>query len=186
MKDVRWTRRVLFVDKSYWLMQDVLVGGQASARIEQNFQFEEDIVVVLDGDSVVATATNGAQLLMRPLQNGLSPVVSIGDEGSRLTCSTQSGAYREPSEMGHGRGWISRVINHILPAPAVTWCGELALPAVITTALIPFPPDVPVGEAPQINVETIDLWRVCDLPVTGGTVRWRTSVGGGAVEFQPG
>jgi hypothetical protein len=186
VKDVRWTRRVLFVDKSYWLMQDVLVGGQASARIEQNFQFEEDIVVVPDGDSVVATAPNGAQLLMRPLQNGLSPVVSIGDEGSRLTCSTQSGAYREPSEMGHGRGWISRVINHILPAPAVTWCGELALPVVITMALIPLPQDVPVGEAPEINVETIDLWSVWDLPVTGGTVRWRTSVGGCAVEFQLG
>lgn len=176
LKDVRWTRRVLFVDKSYWILQDVIYGGQESARIEQNFQFEEDIDVVVDGNDVVATAANGARLYMRPLRGGLSPILSVGDNTPHTTYSSQSGTYEKPCEFDHGRGWISRVINRILPAPAITWCGEVSVPEVITVAIIPLSPDTFLEEAPGITAQQDDLWSLWDLPVKGGVLRWRTSV----------
>ena len=64
-KPVRWTRRVLFVDSRYWFLQDVLVGEPETVEVEQNFQFERDIEVSVDGSDVMATAPNGARLALR-------------------------------------------------------------------------------------------------------------------------
>ena len=93
-----------------------------------------------------------------------------------MTFSTQSGAFRQPSEFAHGRGWISRVINRILPAPAVTWCGEVTPPAMFTMALIPIAAEATAAEAPDITMRRGDPWCVWDLPVADGTVCWLTSV----------
>ncbi|MEA3401123.1 MAG: heparinase II/III family protein, partial [Armatimonadota bacterium] len=79
VKPVTWERRVLFVDGSYWVLQDVLTGDQSEAEIEQNFQFEADIEIELQGTSTVATAPNGARLMLAPLDASLQPVVTVGD-----------------------------------------------------------------------------------------------------------
>jgi len=104
VKGVRWQRRVLFVDGAYWLLQDVLVGQQEEpALIEQNFQFDLDIKIEFDGGTTIATAPNGARLLILPVQNPLQPTLAIGDTTPHTTYSTVWGAGTTKRQFELGR-----------------------------------------------------------------------------------
>ena len=175
-RDVQWERRILFVDGSYWLLQDVLTGGERGVAVEQNFQFEPDIRVELQGPSALAAAPSGARLLVQALRTPLAPQLVAGEEASHATYSTQYGVCGGPRQFGHGRGWVSRWTNHITPAPALTYGGRVELPCVITLLLAPLAPGEPDGAAPQVRTaEDGDgtLWR---LPTRRGELRLRTSI----------
>jgi hypothetical protein len=180
VKPVNWERRVLFANGEYWLLQDVLTGLQgapAAVAIEQNFQFEADVQIDLDGNRVLATAPNGARLALVPLVDGLSPRVSCGDREphptywpdgkSKLVQRQEDGV-----EQKHGRGWTGRSTDRLMPAPAVTYSGRAALPAVLTMLLVPLapgqePPTVPPAAA---------------AADTGGT-RWTLSTSRGTLRL---
>ncbi|MCX5659797.1 MAG: alginate lyase family protein [Planctomycetota bacterium] len=182
LKPLRWERRILFVDGRYWLVQDVLTEappegvttiGPVMRKIEQNFQFEPEIALEVKADRATAVAANGARLIVLPLEGGLAPHRLFAQEEAHPTCSTQYGAYGKPGELPHGRGWVARWTNHIIPAPALTFIGEVQLPHVTTLAFIPLAP----GEA-----ETA-LPKITSREERGGRV-WRlpTGTGVGAVE----
>ncbi|MBI2190933.1 MAG: alginate lyase family protein [Planctomycetes bacterium] len=167
LKPVRWKRRILFVPTFGWLLQDVLTGELETAQIEQNFQFDDKIQVALDGAIAVATAPSGARLLVQPLEGSLAPQITMGDKTSRPTRSTTHSTLRSV-DFGHGRGWIARCGNHPIPAPAVTYGGQVRLPAIFTMALIPLAPGVSEGAIPEIRRE-----------VSGGITRWHLRSSGG-------
>ena len=175
---VRWRRRVLFAGRAYWLLQEVLSGEQPAARIEQNFQFEPDIRIAFDGQTTIATARNGARLLIKPLRSALKPVLTVGDRAPHTTYSTQYCTNDRPRQFALGRGWIARWTNKVIPAPAVTYTGTVKLPEMITLALIPLPPGASLDEAPQILSRIQDESEDWTLPVAAGSLKFRTSVDG--------
>lgn len=176
LKAVHWERRILFVDGRYWVLQDVLTGELPSAAIEQNFQFEAEIELDVRAERSIATADNGARLVVLPLEGGLIPRRIVGQEGPHATCSTQYGVYTKPGELSHGRGWIARWTNRILPAPALVFDGTVRLPHVLTLALVPLPAGAGDGAMPAITSRregNATLWR---LPAAHGPIELRTSV----------
>ncbi|MBI2440053.1 MAG: alginate lyase family protein [Lentisphaerae bacterium] len=181
LKPVRWERRICFVDGAYWLLQDVLTGAADEVAVEQNFQFDEPIVVRLDGADTLATAPNGARLWVRPLAGALKPTIVSGDKTPRNTYSTQAYSPEEagnprPRWFAHGRGWVGRCTDRLLPAPAVTYVGRVRLPAIFTLALLPLAPGAGDEALPEI-VRTPradgDEWR---LPTRSGALQWRTAL----------
>lgn len=181
VKLVQWTRRVIFVDRSYWLLQDVLTGDAATVAVEQNFQFDEGMAVTLEGGRAVARATNGASLALIPFSSALRPAVSCGDRTARMTY--WPGGKPEPSvakaagtnAVPLGRGWVGRSGKTLFPAPAVTYSGVVTLPAVITLAIVPAAPGGRAPELPPIarTVEAgADVWTA---PVSGGALRITTA-----------
>ena len=167
-----WQRRIIFVDRTYWLLQDVITGEQPTARIEQNFQLEQGIAIELDGVRTICTAPNGARLLIVPLESGLLPELSIGDSSPRMTCWPQG----ERSEYPHSRGWTGHSGHALMPAPAVTYAGEIDLPAVLTLALIPIAPGGDPSALPAINSAVAKGQTVWTLPYPGGSVGVTTDV----------
>ena len=203
--NVLWRRRVLYMFGRCWLMQDVLVRTDAgdsaaesasSLRVEQNFQFERGIDVSLSGGNgnddgsvaggeVVATAGNGAKLLLMSLGGDddvggrLDAAVMIGEETSHDTRSTQYSVSSGPKPFGHGRGWVSRVTHKPDPAPALVRSGQIMLPSMITLALCPLAPGQGRDVLPRIEAlpssDTGEAaWRVS---TSDGALTWRTSVG---------
>lgn len=174
LKPVRWERRICFVDGIYWLLQDVLTGAADEVAVEQNFQFDEPIMVQLKDARALATASNGARLWVRPLASPLIPAVAVGDKTPRNTYSTQAYfPWKEACNIrrrwfDHGRGWVGRCTDRLFPAPAVTYAGRVRLPAVFTLALIPLAPGVGDDVLPEIvrtAREDGEEWR---LPIPGG------------------
>jgi hypothetical protein len=165
VKPVTWERRLRFVDRSYWILQDILTGDLDQAQIEQNFQFEAGIEIQFENNRTIAVASNGARLVLISLESPLTPELSLGDKTPRTTYWPKGDPHqtrlaedgeRPPS---HGRGWTGRWGTKLIPAPAVTFTGSLELPAAITLALVPLSPD-----------QTLD-----DLPSTGtasGALPW--------------
>ncbi len=95
VKQADWERRVLFADKSYWLLQDVITGEQDSAQIEQNFQFEKDTEIEFRENMTVATAPNGARLVLMPLSGELKPqLTSAPATGLTASRTRRYGAWR--------------------------------------------------------------------------------------------
>ena len=176
LKDVRWERRVLFVDRSYWLLQDVLTGSPASVAVEQNFQFEPDIELTFRGTAVCARAPGGAVLMTVPLRTALEPRVFLGEEASHKTGSTQYKVYGGQREFGHGRGWTSRVTNKIMPAPALTYCGRVELPCLMTLAFFPLTAHEDMRGLPTVTQTSQGSETVWALPTRGGELRWHTSL----------
>ncbi len=183
VKPVTWKRRVVFAGKAYWLLQDVLTGEQDAADVEQNFQFEKDTKIeFLPDSSTLATAPNGARLLLKPLASPLKPRLSIGDRTPRKTywprgkpllyTGVEGGKKRVPL----GRGWTGRGGRKLLPAPAVTYVGRVKLPAVITMALIPLAPGADAASAPKIEGRTEGGRTVWRLPVAGGAIKVTSAV----------
>ena len=178
VKPVRWTRRVLFVDELYWLLQDVLTSEQAAADLEQNFQFKEDITITFEGNLTVATAPNGARLLLLPLESPLAPTLTIGDREPKTSYSSQYEINTAPRDFPFGRGWVARFTKAPVPAPAVTYVGETPLPVTLTLALIPLPAGKSLADIPAITREVrgqTTLWR---LPMRDGVLTWETSAEG--------
>jgi hypothetical protein len=178
-KSVTWTRRLVFVDGEYWLLQDVLTGTQESVDVEQNFQLEKDCEVDMAGGKVTVRAPNGAQLLLLPLDHGLTPQLSLGDRQPHPTFWPRPGKGGSPQAFPHGRGWTGRGSNKLTPAPAATYSGRLALPAVITTLLVPVAP----GGENRIDVtskpgESGTVWH---LPQKAGALAVTTTPGSIAV-----
>ncbi|MBI2437937.1 MAG: heparinase II/III-family protein, partial [Lentisphaerae bacterium] len=181
LKPVRWERRICFVDGAYWLLQDVLTGAAGEVAVEQNFQFDEPIVVRIEGAYALATAPNGARLWIRPLASALKPTIVMGDKTPRNTYSTQAYSPQEagnprPCWFAHGRGWVGRCTDRLFPAPAVTYVGRVRLPAIFTLALVPLAPGVGDEALPEIvrtPRENGEEWR---LPTRGGALQWRTAL----------
>ena len=160
-KRVQWERRILFVNREYWLLQDALTGDEDEVEVEQSFQFERDISLEFEGGKAVAEAPNGARLVVVPYDDRLASVVVAGEETDRLTRSTQYGATRGPQPFGHGRGWISRVTKKIEPAPALVRTGRVKLPCTLTLTLVPFPPgerETPLPEIGQRAEGEVTVW----------------------------
>jgi len=185
VKQAEWERRVLFADKSYWLLQDVISSPEGeghldTAEIEQNFQFEKDTEIELQGNMAVATAPNGAQLLLMPLSGDLQPELTIGDKEPRTSYwpdgkPNQTLWGMDGDRQNHGRGWTGRWSNKLMPAPAVTYVGRMGLPGMITMALIPLQPGQESSGLLRIAAKTIAGVTTWNLPVQEGTVRFTTS-----------
>jgi hypothetical protein len=180
VKAARWQRRVLFVEKSYWLLQDVLKGKQAKAEIEQNFQFGKDIEIEFQENVTIAKAPNGARLVIVPLSGALKPELNIGDKTSHTTYwydgkPKQTLWYMAGEPPNHGRGWVGHG-RKLLPAPAVTYVGEVRLPEMLTMALVPIAPDGDVSQCPQIVERATGEVTTWSLPVQDGVLEFSTSV----------
>jgi len=183
VKPVSWERRVLFAGAEYWLLQDVLTGDQRAARVEQNFQFEADLEIEFQGTMTVATAPNGARLVLMPLEGSLQPTLTVGDAAPHTTYwpsgkPTEVLCREDGHDQIHGRGWTGRSGHRLLPAPAVTYVGELALPATITVALVPLAPDQTLDDLPAITAAADDAGATWLLPTDAGLLRWRTTAAG--------
>jgi len=164
-KEAEWQRRIVFVGRSYWLLQDAITGEGPTACIEQNFQFEKGTEVEIDGTRITCTAPNGARLVLIPLEGSLQPTVSIGDRSPHSTYWPHG----EQAEHPHSRGWTGRSSHALMPAPAVTYSGSLPLPATITVALIPIAPGAEMV-LPEITSSTADGKTLWTLPHPGGAV----------------
>ncbi|MDA0744953.1 MAG: heparinase II/III family protein [bacterium] len=181
VKPVTWQRRVLFVDQSYWLLQDILTGDLDRVQVEQNFQFEKDIDIDIKDNRTIATAPNGARLVLLNLTGGLTPQISLGDTTPRTTYWAKGEPHqtrlaedgeRPPS---HGRGWTGRWGHKLLPAPAVTYVGPTELPATLTLALIPLAPHQSPNDLPDITLQTTDNQTAFHLPTSTGTLTYTTT-----------
>jgi hypothetical protein len=146
VKPVNWTRRILFGDRRWWVLEDRLESALDSAEIEQNFQFDADVSVSIEEGRVVATGANGARLLLIPSPNGPQrPVVTTGDTTAHTTY-WPSGKPRtddwapNTQQRSHGRGWTGRGGRKLIPAPALTFTGRIPFPATITVLLYPLAP----------------------------------------------
>lgn len=175
VKPVDWERRVLFADKSYWLLQDVLSGEQPEAEVEQNFQFEADIEIEFLGNVTLATAPNGAQLALVPLEGGLAPKLTMGDRDPHVSYwrdgKPKTVLFQEDGrDQVHGRGWTGRGTHTLIPAPAVTYTGQTKLPTAITVVIVPLKAGQSLADAPQVTREG-EVWT---LPITSGSLRFET------------
>ena len=72
----------------------------------------------------------------------------------------------------HGRGWTGRSRHRLIPAPAVTYVGEVKLPAMLSIALVPLAAGQELAEIPRIESAT-----------SGETTTWRLPGGDGALRF---
>jgi len=181
VKAVNWERRVLFADGRYWLLQDVLTGEPAQTTVERNFQFEADIQVEFDGSRTIATAPNGARLVLVPLEDGSMPKLTIGDKTPGTTYFADGKpktvqAVEDGVEHKHGRGWTGRSSDRLMPAPAVTYVGQIALPATLTIAMVPLAPGQALDSVPEVTSQTHGGSTVWTLPVARGNVRWETNL----------
>ena len=187
VKAVNWERRVLFVGGEYWLLQDVLTGDLESVEVEQNFQFEADIEIDIQGQLTRAKAPNGARLLLRPFQDALAPSLTIGDKTPHTTYwasgkPTQVLRREDGHDQKHGRGWTGRSSHRLIPAPAVTYSGRVSLPAVLTVAIVPLPGDVDGDAVPGITSTTEGASLRWTLPCRAGSIRLVLSAGRCQVE----
>jgi hypothetical protein len=175
VKPVKWERRVVFVDKSYWLLQDVLAGELPEAEIEQNFQFDAEIEIEFQDNITIAKAPSGAMLALVPLEGGLTPKVTVGDREPHTTYWP----YGTPTDVlfvddgrpqQHGRGWTGRNTSKLIPAPAVTYVGTLDPfpPAPITLLIVPLEPGQTLEDVPEVTREG-ERWT---LPIEGGSLRF--------------
>jgi len=179
VKAANWTRRIVFADKSYWLLQDVVTANQETAAIEQNFQFAPEIKIEFQGNVTLATAPNGSKLVLVPLAGGLKPELAIGDKKLHTTYwpdgIPKMGVWGQQGQKNsHGRGWTSRGRRHdkLYPAPAVTYVGQVQLPATITVALIPLAADQNLESMPPITSHAADNGTKWTLPIDGGTLQF--------------
>jgi hypothetical protein len=164
----------------------VLRGEGSKAAVEQNFQFARDVEVEFRGKNTVATAPNGARLLLVPLSGGLAPELSCGDRtqhasywpNGRPTRIDGSQAAKPPI---HGRGWIGRR-NKLLPAPAVTFTGDVSLPAIITLLLYPLPPERASETPPHVTRLEQKAGGAFLLPKKDGRVKFVYSADACSVE----
>ena len=187
IKPVRWERRLLFVDRSYWLLQDILTGDQPTAQIEQNFQFEADIQIAFQDRMTLATASNGARLILLPLSGDLVPHLTVGDRAPHTTywpdgTPTTILSTEDNHDQLHGRGWTGRGGNKLLPAPAVTCVGSVRLPATLTVALVPLEPGQSLEALPEITPQIVGGKIVWNLPTRGGHLRFGADIATCGVE----
>jgi hypothetical protein len=183
VKPVNWQRRVLFVDKAYWLLQDVLTGEQPEADVEQNFQFEADIEIEFQDEITIATAPSRAALALIPLQPGLTPKLTVGDKEPHVSYWPDGKpktvlAAEDGRDQKHGRGWTGRSSDKLMPAPAVTYTGKLKLPAMITLLIVPLEPGQTLEQAPVVNAEPVAQGQVWPLPLGQGLLRFEATVNG--------
>ncbi|MBI3919975.1 MAG: alginate lyase family protein [Armatimonadetes bacterium] len=181
VKPVNWERRVLFVDGAYWLLQDVLIGEQETTQVEQNFQFEADIKIEFQDNRTIAIAPNGARLVLLPLSGDLKPQLTIGDRSPHTTYwpsgkPTDILRSEDRHDQKHGRGWTGRSGSKLLPAPAVTYTGQVKLPAMISVAIIPSSPGQSLTDMPHIKSEATERETLWTLPTAREPVRFVTSV----------
>ena len=181
LKPVRWERRILFVDRSYWLLQDILTGDKPGERVEQNFQFEAGLQITFQDNMTMAAAPGDARLVLLPLSGGLAPQLSGGDRNPHTTywpggTPTTVLASEDNHDQIHGRGWTGRGGHKLIPAPAVTYVGSIRLPASLTLALVPLEPGQGLNTLPEITLQTISGKTVWSLPARDGCLQFVTRV----------
>jgi len=182
LKPVRWERRVLFADKTYWLLQDVLTGEQSEAQVEQNFQFEADIKITFEGNKTIAEAPNGARLVLAPMDHELKPILTIGDKVPHTTYwpdgKPKLVQCREDNrDQQHGRGWTGRSGDKLLPAPAVTYTGPVKLPGTLTMLMVPLAKGQGLDDLPKVTSQAAEGKVLWALPVKGTTLQVECSAG---------
>jgi hypothetical protein len=122
-------RRVIFIQRRYWLVVDDLLGS-AQHRIDVRFQFAPIAVAVESDQWIRARGQQGRGLLIR---NFASAPVGI----EILTGAT------EPIQ-----GWISPEYGRRVPAPVLLCSAETKLPLRIITLLLPV--EDPAMHAPDV------------------------------------
>ena len=180
---------MLFVRPGYWVMQDVLTvedgsgdGEDRTVEVEQNFQFDRGIQVELTPEGAVATAVNGAKLFVKRFDSKrpdswLERKITEGDENPHDTNFANQAGKPLGKPYPHGRGWVCYDYEAPRrPAPALTFCGKVTLPCMLTIALIPLPTGVPEASLPKITCRRKGEETVWGLPQEVGELVWRTSI----------
>jgi len=165
-KDVDWERRVIAVDKSYWLLQDLLTGREKRPQIEQAFHFDAKTTIQLDGRTTIAAEPSGAKLVIVPLSDHLKPHIAAGDEIPPRTY-WPSGTAAPPLAVGpqtHGDGGVGRGQKRQRAGHAATYVGQVKLPAMLTVAIIPLSPGQKIEEIPRIRCHDTGKWATWRLP----------------------
>ena len=123
---------MILVDKSYWLLQDILTGSEKRPQIEQSFRFDDGAEVRLDGRSAIATAPKGEKLVIVPLSGDFDPHIRVAAPPPPRTYWPSNGGTGGRSETyGSPRhGWQKQPP----PGLAVTYIGKPQLPVVLTVA----------------------------------------------------
>jgi hypothetical protein len=129
---VTHTREILFVNREYWVVSDVL-RGKGRHRIEQNFQYTPGLLDVKDGRAVTGHAdANLAMLWLWPA--AAQARAGIGEDNP--SC-----------------GWYSSSYGRVEKAPHLELSAELQLPARVTLVLYPFKG----AKAPALNAESLSV-----------------------------
>lgn len=175
VKQITWERRILFVDKSYWILQDVLVGKNGStATVEQNFQFEKDISIEFKENQTISNAKNNSMLILSPIGGTLKAKLSVGDMTEQISYWPDG---EKITNYPHGRGWTGRGSHKLEPAPSVCYEGKVTLPCIITLAMFPVSPEGELSDTPEIDSEIVDGKKVWILPTqNGSTLRFTSTV----------
>lgn len=182
LKPVKWERRVVFADRAYWLLQDVLTGEQPEAQIEQNFQFEAGIEITFEGNKTIADAPNGARLVLVPMDHELKPTLTIGDKVPHTTYwpdgKPKLVQCREDNrDQQHGRGWTGRGGDKLIPAPAVTYTGPVKLPGTLTVLMVPLEKGQGLEDLPKVTSQAAEGKVLWALPVKGKALQVECSAG---------
>ena len=176
VNDLPFTDVAQFIDATT-VSFTALTDPTGTIVLEQNFQFEKGTEIEFDGPRTIATAPNGARLLLIPFVESMQPTLSLGDESPHTTYwpngkPRSNTAFKAgKTSVPHGRGWTGRGGNKLLPAPAVTYVGEVELPAVLTMALVPFAPGEDIEGVPEVTSEVEGQGTVWMLPADGGVLR---------------
>ncbi len=141
---VRHRRRVMFIDKCYWLIVDDLYGC-ASHHIDLRYQFAS-LPVALEMDDWVRAQGRDSALLLR--------VYSTSTLSSRIGCG----------ELAPPLGWLSANYGQRLAAPMLSVTTTAGLPLRMVTLLFPLAePDAP---APALS-PLVEQGRIAGLAFAG-------------------
>jgi hypothetical protein len=124
-------REVLFVNNTYWVISDALL-GRGRHRIEQNFQYTPGELNVKD--NIATTNHPDANLAL----------LWLWPESPRTTVRT---AQKDPAA-----GWYSISYYRIEPAPLLTLAAELELPTRLTCVLYPYRGE----QHPQLAIQPVN------------------------------
>jgi len=144
--NVTHRREVLFVDNTYWVVSDVLL-GQGQHLIEQNFQYTPGELKVTDTMAVTNHPDANLALLW------------LWPDSPSATVRT---GHKDPTV-----GWYSQCYWRIEPAPHLTLAANLDLPTRLTCVLFPYRGN----QHPQLDLQAIDP-RSAFNP-TAGTLKFQ-------------
>ncbi len=160
-------RDVLFVNREYWVISDVLT-GTGRHHIEQNFQFTPGTLRTrqdrVDSDGVASMRARLPQIDWGTIRFRQGIAVTGHDDANLAVLWVWPTAPRveiHSGETNPHRGWYSPMYLRLEPAPLLTLSADIELPARITLVLFPFRGSVPPALRAAAIDDRGDLTRLC-------------------------